>query len=139
MLIFDTETTGLLRPSATELWLQPHITEIYICKVDKDFKIYKEFESFIKPPVPIPTHITEITGISEAMVAKAPSFIQIYPELCNFFIGEDIIFAHNCTFDISMLQNELARHDLVTKFPWPSEHKCTIEASFPIQNIAQES
>jgi len=134
MLAFDTETTGLLRPEATELWLQPFIIEIYICKFDNDFKIVGEFEKLVKPPVPISDEITKITGITNQMVEDAPTFIQIYHELCDFVRGEKTIFAHNCTFDIGMIQNELARHNLVTNFPWPSDQVCTVEASMALQN-----
>ena len=134
MLAFDTETTGLLRPGATELWLQPFIIEIYMAKLNDEFEIIDEFDQLIKPPVPISEEITGITGITNEMVEGSPSFIQIYPDLCDFVCGEEKIFAHNCTFDISMLENELARHDLVNKFPWPSEHICTVEASFPLEN-----
>lgn len=134
MLACDTETTGLLRPSATELWLQPFIIEFYACKFDEDFDIIDEFETFINPGVPIPEEITKITGIEDHMVKDAPSFIQIYPDLCEFFLGEDTFFAQNCTFDIGMIETELARHNLVNKFPWPSNQICTVEASFPLKN-----
>ena len=134
MLGFDTETTGLLRPEATELWLQPFITEIYIAKMDSDFNIIDEFNQLIKPPVPVSEEITKITGITNEMLADQPSFIEVYDDLCDFVRGEKTIFAHNCTFDIDMLKNELARHNLVTKFPWPMNQICTVESSMPLQN-----
>lgn len=130
----DTETTGLLRPEATESHLQPFIIEIYICKFDDEFNIVDEFETFIRPPVPVPEEITRITGITNDMVLNAPTFIEVYDDLVKFLLGEEVIYAQNCTFDIGMLRNELARHDLVTKFPWPVDQRCTVELSFPIQN-----
>ena len=134
MIVFDTETTGLLKPNVTELWLQPFITEIYLCKLDKNFIVVDEYETFLKPLVPIPEEITKITGITNEMVSGAPSFIEIYPDLCEFFNGEQTVFAHNCTFDIGMLKIELSRHNLETKFPWPVDQRCTVELSFPIKN-----
>jgi DNA polymerase-3 subunit alpha (Gram-positive type) len=134
MLAFDTETTGLLRPSASEEHLQPSIIEICVVKFDDSFEVIDVFESFVKPPVPISAEITKITNITENMVADAPNFIGIYDDLCKFFLGEQEIYAHNCSFDIDMLGNELARHGLVNKFPWPSKHVCTVEASFCIKN-----
>ena len=134
MLAFDTETTGLLRPSATDLYLQPYIIEIYVCKFDDEFTVVDSFHSLVKPPVPISEEITKITGIDNEMVRNAPTFIGIYHDLCDFFAGEKTIFAHNCTFDVNMLRNELARHGLQYKFPWPQEHICTVEASMPILN-----
>jgi len=134
MLAFDTETTGLLRPEATEISLQPYIIELYIAKFDDEFKVYDEFETFLKPPVPLPEEITKITGIDEQMLADAPEFIEIYDDLCELVLGERSIFAHNCSFDISMLRNELYRHGLDYQFPWPKNHYCTVELSKPIKN-----
>jgi len=134
MICFDTETTGLLKPDACELHLQPSIIEFYACKFNRDGVILDEFETFIKPPVPVPQIITEITGITNEMLENAPSFIEVYPSLASFFLGETDIFAHNCSFDIGVLKNELARLDLVTKFPWPSTHHCTVELTQCIGN-----
>lgn len=134
MITFDTETTGLLKPDLCELWLQPFITEICLVKHDFDGNIQGVFETFLKPPVPIPPEVTEITGITDAMVANAPKFIQIYDSLCDFVRGEKTIFAHNCSYDIGMLTVELQRHDLENRFPWPSNQICTVEAAMPIRN-----
>lgn len=134
MIAFDTETTGLARPDACDLNLQPYMTEIYLCKFDYKGKIISEFETFVKPPVPIPEIVTKITGIDDATVFNAPTFIEIYDDLCDFILGEKTIFAHNCAFDISVLNFELKRHGLETKFPWPPYQCCTVEASFPISN-----
>lgn len=134
MLGFDTETTGLLRPEATEIHLQPYITEIYIAKFDNSFNVTDSFHRLVKPPVPISAEITRITGIDDETLKDAPSFIGIYDDLCEFVKGESTIFAHNCSFDISMLANELRRYDMLLKFPWPKNHMCTVELSMPIRN-----
>jgi len=134
MLAFDTETTGLLKPDACELHLQPSITEIYIAKFDKDFDIVDEFKSFVNPGVPLPAMITKITGITDEMLADAPSFVDIYDDLSDFVLGEDKIFAHNCAFDIGMLKNELKRISKEFNFPWPKNQVCTVVESFPIKN-----
>lgn len=134
MIALDTETTGLLRPGATELWLQPHMTEIYACKFDENFVIYEEFERLVKPPIPVSEEITRITGISNEMLENEPTFIEIYDDMCEFFLGETHVFAHNNTFDKGVIETELARHDLVTRFPWAINQICTVEASMPINN-----
>lgn len=134
MIALDTETTGLLRPGATELWLQPFMIEIYIAKFDKDFVIYEEFNQLVKPPVPVSEEITKITGITNEMLEYEPSFIEIYRDLCEFVKGEDTVFAHNATFDMDVIKTDLDRHNLVTKFPWPMNQICTVEASMPIKN-----
>lgn len=134
MIAGDFETTGLLKPDLCELHLQPFITELYFCKFDWNGKIISEIETYLKPPVPIPDNIVEITGITNEMVADAPTFIEIYDDLCDFFLGEKTFFAHNASYEIGILSCELQRKDLELKFPWPPNQICTVETSFPIQN-----
>jgi len=134
MIIIDTETTGLIKPTLTDSHLQPFITELYACKITNDFKFISEFNHLIKPPIPVPELITKITGIDDKMLENKPSFIEIYDELCDFFLGETIIVAHNASFDVGMIYWELFRLDLEKKFPWPKYHICTVEQSFGIEN-----
>ena len=134
MIAFDTETTGLIKPEPTDINLQPYIIEIYLAKFNPLFEIIEDFESLVKPPIPISDEITNITGITNEMIKNAPTFPEIYDDLCNFTLGEEFIFAHNASFDISMLKNELKRIDCDYKFPWPKNHYCTVELSFPINN-----
>ena len=134
MLGFDTETTGLLRPSGTELYLQPFIIEIFMAKFNENFEVTETFKSFVKPPIPISDEIMRITGITNEMISDAPPFAGIYDELVDFVFGERVIFAHNCSFDINMLINECKRMGTEFKFPWPTQQICTVEASFPIFN-----
>lgn len=137
-LIFtDTETTGLNRPEAANEKLQPFITEICAikCKFDGgDFKIIDEFNSLVRPPIPLPPKITEITGITDEMLENEPTFIEIYKPLAKFFLGTQVIVAHNLAFDAKVIEQELARYDLVTHFPWPPTWHCTIELSMPINS-----
>ena len=148
MIVFDSETTGLLQPDGCKLEKQPYVIEIYAAKINSKFKIVDEFESLVKAPVPISEFITELTGITQQMLdgtegleethplyfPKAPEFIEIYDDLCNFWEGSHAMCAHNLMFDFSMLKNELKRHELNYKFPWPKEWVCTVEASFAINN-----
>lgn len=137
MIIGDTETTGLLKPEANELINQPHIIEIYLVKLEldgEDFRLIDEFESYVKPPIPIDPIITKITGITDDHVAGAPTFAQLYQQLCEFFRGEDTFIAHNCAFDIGMLYVELARMEKQAMFPWPWKQICTVEESMAIEN-----
>lgn len=138
-IAFDTETTGLLKPNATALHLQPYMTEIYLAKFDRDCKVVSEFQSLVKPMfgdrvIPIPENITKITGIDNDTLKNAPTFDEIYKDLCEFCLGTKTIYAQNATFDIGILANELTRRDLLLKFPWWCEHKCTVELSMPIKN-----
>lgn len=134
MIAFDTETTGLLVPSAADLHLQPYIIEIYACKFDKDYNFISDLQTFIRPPIPVSKKITEITGITDDMLIGAPSFVQCYDRIADFFLGEDTVYAHNCSFDTGVLCVELQRYGWEYKFPWPKNQICTVEKSFPIKN-----
>lgn len=136
-IIFDTETTGLLKPSANTLEAQPYITEIFCLKIEHlpsgEIDIVDEFESLCKVPVPLSEDITRITGLTDADLANQPTFPEIFPALSKFFTGVDRMVAHNLAFDKSMLANECHRAGKVLNMPWPREHICTVEKSMHIE------
>jgi DNA polymerase-3 subunit epsilon len=133
-LALDTETTDLTKTKLSDINLQPHMTEIYCVKFDEDFQVIDEFESLVKPPIPIPEFITKITGIDDNSVKNAPTFIEIYDELSEFFTGVDCTIGHNVNFDLSVLEYELKRIGYDYYFSWSRERHCTVELSFPIEN-----
>ena len=131
-VIFDTETTGLLKPGANNLSDQPYITDIYCYKQERtadEIIPIGEYESLVRCPIAITDEIQRITGITNIMLNSAPSFVQIYDELADFFVGVDRFVAHNLSFDRNMLANELLRCDKLLKFSWPRQHVCTVEKS----------
>lgn len=135
IIFFDTETTGLLKPEAAQLAIQPNMTEISAIKckkIDGDYEIVDEFNTLVKPPIPLPPEITKITGITDEMLENEPHFLDVYPDLARFFLGVDTMVAHNLSFDVSIIQHELERYDLLTRFPWPMNWRCTIDLSMPI-------
>lgn len=132
IILFDTETTGLLKPEASDISQQPSITEIYCCKIDEDGNFLDDFESLINPGVPISEEITKITGIDDEMVKASPTFAGLYPALAEFFLGTKTMVAHNLRFDRDMLKYSLRRIGREHLFPWPIVHHCTIELSRPI-------
>ena len=133
IVLIDTETTGLVKPELLPLKEQPHMIEIYCCKVNADLDVVDEFESMVKPPVPLPEQITKITGIEEYDLMNAPDFQDIYPQLACFFVGVETMVAHNIGFDREILNIELKRIERNLNFPWPPESICTAERSIPIE------
>ena len=135
--IFDTETTGLCVPMANDLDKQPHIAEIYVMKViqksNKSIEKIDELELLLKPPIELSKEITKITGITNKMVEKEPTFRKKYLEIAEFFTGVDRMVAHNMTYDRNLLLFELARIDKQLNFPWPIQHVCTVEKSMKIE------
>jgi len=67
--IVDIETTGGYAAANG-------ITEISIHLFDGE-KVTTTFETLINPGQPIPNYITAMTGISDKMVADAPSFDKV--------------------------------------------------------------
>lgn len=134
MIFLDTETTGLLKPDAAALNLQPSIIEISIIKTDGEYKIIEELNEFVNPRLPIPEFITGITNITDAMVSGQPTFPELYPRIVDIFLGERVAVAHNVTFDMGMLWLELRRMDKEFNFPWAPDWCCTIEASMPLEH-----
>lgn len=133
--VFDTETTGLIKPHENDLRRQPYITEICVIILDEELKKVDAIDTLIKPPVPIDesSDACRITGITNEKVAGKPSFAQIYPLLCDKIIGCDTLIAHNLQFDVSMLGNELMRINRLARFPWPPKHICTVESTMHIE------
>jgi DNA polymerase III epsilon subunit family exonuclease len=67
-----------------------------------------EFQSLVNPCELISKEATDIHGITNDMVASAPRAPDVLPGLLNFMRG-CVFIAHNATFDVRMLGNELAR------------------------------
>jgi len=135
VIIFDTETTGLIKPDSNNLGEQPEIIEFFACKFipGLDFQQMEKIHIYLKPSKPISAEISRITGINNDYVANCPSFAECYDKLVDFFIGSKTMIAHNLAFDRSMIANELLRIDKVLNFPWPPEHLCTVEMSMHIE------
>ena len=94
--VFDTETTGL-DPGVE------YLTEIGAVIV-RDGEVVEEFDTFVKPGKPITPKITELTGITNEMVANAPGEAEALEAFLKFVDGR-ILVAHNAhSFDIRFLR-----------------------------------
>ena len=95
--IIDIETTG-------NGYKGSKITEISIFVFDGK-KTVDEFTTLINPKQNIPTFITNLTGITNAMVRNAPGFFEVAKKIEE--ITKDTIFvAHNVNFDYNIIQAE---------------------------------
>jgi DNA polymerase III epsilon subunit family exonuclease len=123
IIIFDTETTGLLLPDNSPLEVQPKIIEFYGVAINEEFEILSEVDTFIYPGEPISPEITKITGIKDSDVKYARDFGMVAQSIVELFKDADLAVAHNIAFDNGMLHNEFkrlnmekpkARYDLCT-------------------------
>lgn len=72
-------------------------------------KIIDEFQTLINPGgIPLPRFISALTGITDEMLAGAPRFADIVGSWLDF-CGEAVLAAHNATFDLALLNQEIAR------------------------------
>jgi DNA polymerase III epsilon subunit family exonuclease len=94
LVIVDVETTGWFADEAG-------ITEIGAVRLSPG-RPMTEFSALVNPGTPIPGHITELTGITDGMVADAPAITDVLPDFLRFAAG-GVIVAHNAPFDVAFL------------------------------------
>ncbi len=102
-VVFDLETTGF-SPATNE------IIEIGAVRVKKG-EILDEFHSFVKPKNPIPANITELTDITNEMVADADSIEVVLPKFIKY-AGDATMVAHNSSFDMSFVKMNAQRLEI---------------------------
>ena len=98
--IVDIETTGGRAN-------RDRITEVGIVRFD-GHQILETYETLINPECYIPYGITEITGITQAMVADAPRFFEVAKRIVEMTEGA-IFVAHNVRFDYGFLRASFKR------------------------------
>ncbi len=109
-VVLDLETSGG----------SPHtgagITEIGAVKICGG-KVVGEFESLVNPGSAIPDYITDLTGISDAMIQGSPSIESLLPSFLEFLgpASENILVAHNANFDLGFLKAAASHHN----YRWP--------------------
>ena len=119
-VIFDTETTDLLKAEANDISEQPYIIEIAVIVFEDDgkkFPVVDEYSALIKPPIAIPEKITQITKISEDDVKDKGPFIDIYHDLCTLFLGCNLvscsfIFVYDTLSEVEVLKYNLSSTSL---------------------------
>ncbi len=105
-VVVDVETTGWTPGTA-------QITEIGAVRI-RGGKLKGQFTSLVNPGGPIPGRVTELTGITDTMVAAAPPLDRVLPAFLAFASG-GVLTAHNAPFDIAFLTAACRACGL----PWP--------------------
>lgn len=127
VLMFDTETTGLISNRTIRINRQPHIIDFYGCIADlKTGKIKEDFDTLIDPGIKIPSKITDITGITDEMVKGKPTFNKVKDRIIKLIKSPEAscVMGHNIRYDAEMVELELSR--LGEKVSWP-RLICTVE------------
>jgi DNA polymerase-3 subunit epsilon len=71
-------------------------------------RISDDFQTLINPEARLPRFIATMTGISNEMLAAAPKFGEIVVAWLDF-AGDAVLAAHNSSFDLPLLNREIAR------------------------------
>ncbi len=95
IVCFDIETTGLkvTREAITEIG----------AVVLKNGKITETFQTFVNPGRRLTPEIIGLTGITDAMLADAPSLKEALTAFLQFVNGR-VLAAHNAEFDIGFIR-----------------------------------
>jgi DNA polymerase-3 subunit epsilon len=102
VIVFDCETTGTDRANdqIIELCIQNGLTD----DVPRSVKSWR-----IKPTAPIHPGAQAVHGIKAEDLESCPMFADVADEIIAAFAMADVVVGYNVTFDIDMLQAELAR------------------------------
>jgi DNA polymerase-3 subunit epsilon len=105
-VVLDLETTGGAPQDGG-------ITEIGAVKIRGGEQL-GEFQTLVRPQMPIPPFIAVLTGITDSMVVDAPPLSATLPAFLEFIAGS-VLVAHNAPYDIGFLKGACER----TGHPWP--------------------
>jgi DNA polymerase III subunit epsilon len=111
--ITDIETTGGKAEPGS-------ITEIAIV-LHNGVKEIDRFETLINPGKRLPPFVSQLTGITDAMLARAPRFEEVANEIFDF-LRDAVFVAHNVNFDFHYVKQEFAACGL----KWTPLRMCTI-------------
>lgn len=112
--VIDFETTGI-SPGMGD-----RATEVAIV-ITEQGRVVDRFQSLMNAGVHIPAFITQLTGISNEMVARSPNADTVMRDAARF-VGSVPMVAHNASFDRRFWMAELAR----AGEPAPHAFACTV-------------
>jgi len=115
-VVVDLETTGA-NPALDR------ITEVGVLLIEGG-EVVREWSSLVNPQAPIPPFISTMTGITDAMVASAPTFRELQREIADL-LRDRIFIAHNARFDYGFLSHEFRR----VEHPFQERVLCSVKLS----------
>ena len=112
--VIDFETTGISPGQGARA------TEVAIVLLEGGV-VVDRIQSLMKTGAWIPPFITQLTGITNAMVNAAPAAAEVMAQAARF-VGNAPMVAHNASFDSKFWQAELA----LAGVPAPQPFACTV-------------
>jgi DNA polymerase-3 subunit epsilon len=101
-VVLDTETTGL-DPDQGD-----RVVEIGCLELLNHMPTESSYHTFINPGRTMSPGATEISGITDEMLADKPVFANVAKGFLDFIADSELII-HNAPFDLKFLNSELAR------------------------------
>jgi DNA polymerase III epsilon subunit-like protein len=131
-LVFDTETTGLIKNKLQHIDSQPFIIELFGVSLDDEGNELGTIDHLFDPGFKVSEEITRITGITPQMLVGKPKFKQHAEEVKAFIEDHDCVVAHNLSYDKAMIDFEMRRAGLTVDWP---ELICTVESTEHIKGF----
>jgi DNA polymerase III epsilon subunit-like protein len=113
-IVFDVETPNHFNDRMSAIGVS----------VIEDGRIVDEFFSYVNPETGFDPFNTELTGISAATVADAPTFADLWPRLRELFERGTLV-AHNAPFDMGVLKKCL--HGYGIQWRERASYLCTVQ------------
>ena len=115
ILVFDTETTGLLPRGSDASHIQnyPYITQLSYIVYDTELcKEIHRFNSYINinQNIPLSDLVKDLTGVTREKLDGGVNILAAIVEFYKYYSSCSNIIAHNITFDKQMLLVEMERH-----------------------------
>ena len=124
-LVFDTETTGLIRNTLVMLDKQPEIFEFFGVSVDMDtLELGEELHVFAKPSKKMDEGAKKATGKDESFFVDFKPFSESAQRIKECIENHDAVVAHNLMYDFNVMKFEFKRLGMEIKWP---RLICTIE------------
>lgn len=98
----DVETTGFSP-------IKDDIIELSAVRY-RDGQEIEAFESLAKPRMPVNSFISSLTGITNEMLADAPTSAEVVRDFIRF-AGESVLVGHNVVFDLNFIRSTAERNE----------------------------
>lgn len=112
--VIDFETTGISSAGGDRA------TEVAIVLTEHG-RVVDRFQSLMNAGVPVNSFVSQLTGITNAMVRAAPPAAEVMREAARF-VGTAPLVAHNAGFDQRFWRSELAHAGVAAPHPFA----CTV-------------
>ena len=103
-------------------------------------EIIDKFEAFANPHHPLSATTIELTGITDDMVRDAPDVVDVVRDFKEW-IGDDVLVAHNASFDMGFLNVAYKRllktekRKIQSLIRWNSRVSCILSLKSPLKYV----